>query len=122
MSVYVLQTVGIPAIVRARGFNQIGLSSPPPLEVAQACSGLRMMTVFYAMCIGALLYPPRTVVEKNRAGRQCVPIAIVSSVARITLTGMLQEWVSVLAAHFFHENLGVLMVIPAFLLIWSEWS
>ena len=52
MSVYVLQTVGIPAIVRGRTINEIR-SSPPPLEVAQACSGLRMMTVFFAMCIGA---------------------------------------------------------------------
>jgi hypothetical protein len=49
-----------------------------------------------------------------------VPIAILCNVARIVLTGMLQEWVSVSVAYFIHDYAGWWMMVPAMLLIWGE--
>jgi exosortase len=120
ITAYILQTLGIPAIVQGAGSNVIQLPSGPPLEVARACSGLSMMTVFYAMCIGACFVLKEPLWKKIVLIISAAPIAVVSNVARITVTGLLQEWISVNAGHFFHEHLGVLMVIPAMLLIWGE--
>jgi exosortase len=120
MSVYSLQTMGIPAIVSGDGSNVIQLSDPAnKLNVAEACSGLRMMTVFYAMCIGACFVIREPWWKKVVLVVSAAPIAIISNVSRITLDGMLTEWISPRAGSFVHEW-GVLMVIPAILLVWGE--
>jgi len=120
MSVYTLQTLGVPAIVSGDQSNVIQLSNPPPLGVAEACSGLRMMTVFYAICIGACFVLREPLWKKIILVISAAPIAVISNVARISVAGMMQEWVSVGAGHVFHDWFGVLMVVPAILLIWGE--
>ena len=78
-----------------RGSNVIQLSQPEnKLEVARACSGLRMMTVFFAICVGASFLLRMPVWKKIILIVSAVPIAIISNVLRIVLTGMLYEWVS----------------------------
>ena len=79
-----------------------------------------MLTVFFAMCIGACFVLREPIWKKIVLIASAAPIAILSNVARITVTGVLIEWVSVSAGHFFHDRLGVLMVVPAILLIWGE--
>src|SRR5208337_4371239 len=65
MSVYVLQTIGIPAIALGEGSNVIQLTKAEnQLEVARACSGLRMMTLFFAVCVGACFVLRLTVWKK----------------------------------------------------------
>ncbi len=120
ITVYVLQTLGIPAIVQGAGSNVIQIPVQPPLEVARACSGLSMMTVFYAISIGLCFVLREPLWKKIVLIVSAAPIAVISNVARITVTGMLQEWVSVNVGQFFHHYLGVLMVIPALLLMWGE--
>jgi exosortase len=49
-SVYLIQTLGIPCV---RMENSIQLSDMPnPLNVAEACSGIRMLMLFFALCLG----------------------------------------------------------------------
>ena len=120
ITVYVLQTLGIPAIVQGAGSNVIQLPTTEPLEVARACSGLSMMTVFYAISIGLCLILREPLWKKLVLIASAVPIAVISNVARITITGILQEKISVGVGQFFHHYLGVLMVIPALLLMWGE--
>ena len=82
MSVYVLQTLGIPAIALGEGSNVIQLSEPDnKLEVARACSGLRMMTLFFAVCVGASFLLRVPVWKKIVLIVSAVPIAIISNVA-----------------------------------------
>jgi exosortase len=121
MSLYLLQTIGIPAIVRGELSNVIQLSDPNnKLEVAQACSGLRMMTLFFAICVGACFVLRVPFWKKIILVLSAAPIAIVSNVARITLTGVLAEWVSPEAGHFVHDKAGFLMMPLAMLMIWGE--
>lgn len=59
-STFTLQTLGIPAISEG---NVIWLTEKP-LGVAQACSGLRMMTSFFALAAGVAIVIERPLWEK----------------------------------------------------------
>ena len=123
MSVYVLQTVGIPAIVPGEAGNLIQLSKPEyQLEVARTCSGLRMMTLFFAICVGYSFVLRAPIWKKILLIVSAVPIAIISNVLRIVLTGILYEWWSKSVGDFVHDYAGWLMMIWAMLMIWGELS
>jgi exosortase len=120
ITVYVLQTLGVPAITQGARSNVIQLTLPPPLEVERACSGLSMMTVFFAMCIGACFILREPLWKKIVLIVSAAPIAVICNVARISVTGMLHEWISPAAGSVFHDWFGYLEVIPALFLIWGE--
>ena len=89
-SVYSLQTLGISALVRGDQGNVIQLPDPcPPLEVERACSGLSMLTLFFAVCVGAAFVMRVRWWEKAIILVSAVPIAVFSNVVRITLHGAL---------------------------------
>ena len=113
--------MGIPAIALGEASNVIQLSEPNnKLEVARACSGLRMMTVFFAICVGVSFLLRVPIWKKIILIVSAVPIAIISNVLRIVLTGMLYEWVSADVGNFIHDYAGWWMMIPAMLMIWGE--
>jgi exosortase len=117
MTVYVLQTVGVAAIASG---NVIQLSDPQnKLNVAEACSGLRMMTVTYAVCVGACFVLREPLWKKIVLVVSAAPIAVISNVARISMTGMLKEWISPQVGDIFHDWFGYLEVVPAMLLVWG---
>jgi exosortase len=125
ITVYVLQTLGVPAIIQGAGSNVIQLPAHPPLpspllEVEKACSGLSMLTVFYAMCVGACFVLRAPLWKKIVLIVSAAPIAVICNVARITVTGLLYEWINPDAGKVFHDWFGYLEVIPALLLIWGE--
>lgn len=121
MSVYVLQTLGIPAIALGDASNVIQLSKPEDkLEVARACSGLKMMTVFFAICVAVSFLMQAPVWKRILLIVSAVPIAIISNVARIVLTGVLYECWSQNVGNFIHDYAGWWMMIPAMLMIWGE--
>ena len=62
LSTFVIQTIGIAAVAQG---NVIQLAERP-LEVARACSGLRMMMLFFALCIGARLHYASPIMGKTR--------------------------------------------------------
>jgi exosortase len=121
MSVYVLQTMGIAAIAMGEGSNVIQLSKPEnQLEVARACSGLRMLTLFFAVCVGASFLFREPIWKKIVVLVSALPIAIISNVMRIVLDGMLTEWISPSVGEFVHDWAGVVMMPLAMLMIWGE--
>ncbi len=123
MSVYVLQTIGIPAIALGEGSNVIQLSKPENLlEVERACCGLRMLTLFFAVCVGTSFVLRVPAWKKIILVVSAIPIAIISNVLRLVVTGMLCEWVSKNVGMFFHDNTGWIMMIWAMLIIWGEMS
>jgi exosortase len=120
MSTYALQTLGIPAIESG---NVIRLSAPEnQLEVERSCSGLRMLTMFIAICVGTSFVLRAPVWKKIVVLVSSVPIAIISNVMRIVVTGMLFEWVSKDVGNFIHDWAGWWMMILAMLMIWAEMS
>ena len=74
---YLLQTVGIPAVAIG---NVIHLSEPPPIEVVQACSGLRMLICFLAITFGAAFVTDWGILERMVIVLSGIPIAVASNV------------------------------------------
>ncbi len=87
-STFLLQTLGIAAI-RDGNLVYVG-SSGTAMNVAEACSGLQMLTIFGAMSFAvALLSPHRPMWQRVTIVVSAVPIALAVNVARITTTGLL---------------------------------
>lgn len=106
-SVYAMQTLGLPATAEGNiisvGHEQIG--------VAEACSGLRMLMVFFALAVAVAILSRRPMWERLIVVASAVPIALLSNVVRITATATLlaanhAEW----ADYVFHELGGLLMM------------
>jgi exosortase len=125
ISVFVIQTLGI--MCHPAG-NVIYLTSGP-IEVAQACSGLRMMMMFFALCIGVAFVVKKPLWEKLVIIASAAPIAIVSNVARIVVTGicleMARRWPGLMdsenAMKVIHDWAGYLIEMPCgMLLLWVE--
>ncbi|MEN6451574.1 MAG: exosortase/archaeosortase family protein [Thermoguttaceae bacterium] len=124
LSVFVIQTVGIAAVPDGIVIQL----TDKPLRVAEACSGLRMLSMFLAFCIGAAFIVRKPLWEKLLLVASAVPIAIAANVARIVLTAVCCEiarhWPSLVtsdkAEHVIHDYAGLLMPIIGLLLLWLE--
>ena len=124
MSVFITQTLGIAAV---RQGHLIVLTTGP-LNVDEACSGMRMMMLFFAVCVGAVCVLRVRVWEKVLILLSAAPIAVCANVARITLTAIFYEiahrWPSVMspqfADKFFHDMAGLLMMPLALMILWGE--
>jgi exosortase/archaeosortase family protein len=89
------------------------------LEVAQACSGLRLFSGILAVTFAFLVVFRRPLWEKLVLICAAVPIAIVSNVARIVATGLLyQATDNVWARGWAHDWAGGGMVLMAAALFW----
>ena len=116
-SVFLIQTMGIPAASQG---NAIHLSEGPPLEVANVCSGLRMLMLFVTCCVGAAFILRGPLWQKIVIVLSAVPIAIFANVARITATGIQREyWNSDYLNEHFHDMAGLAMMPLALLLTWG---
>ena len=80
------------------------------------------MTLFFAVCVGASFLLRVPVWKKILLIISAVPIAIISNVVRIVLTGVLTEWVNADVGNFIHDKAGWLMMPLAMLMIWGEMS
>lgn len=101
-----LQTLGLPAL---REGNIIVLDGAE-LGVEDACSGLKMLIVFGAMAMAVALLARRRLLERVLILASAVPIAILSNVARITLTALAVGIVGERALHVSHDLAGWLMM------------
>ena len=106
-STYLLQTLGFPALAEG---NVIALNGYK-LGVVEACSGLGMLLLFFAVCAGAALVTRRPGFDRAVMVASAVPIAVACNVARVTATGVLHEWAGARAARVvFHDLAGWLMM------------
>ncbi len=116
-STYVLQTLGLPAVASG---NVIHLSDHP-IDVAAACSGLRMLMTSAALTFGLAFVLKRPVWERLIVLVSAVPIALAVNVIRITVTGLCYEYLSPeIAEKIFHDVAGLLMMPLAVGLLWLE--
>ncbi|MCC6126731.1 MAG: exosortase/archaeosortase family protein [Pirellulales bacterium] len=90
-SAYLIQTFGIPAM---RSGVVIQLRDMP-LNVAEACSGIRMLMLFFALCVGgAFLMKKNPWWERLLIVASAIPIAVAANVVRLTLIALFSEMVS----------------------------
>ena len=116
-SVYIIQTMGIPATAQG---NVIHLTEGQ-LGVVEACSGLRMLMLFFAVCVGAAFLLKQPWWEKVVIVLSAVPIAVLANVFRIALTAFLHDLVSTeLADVVFHNGAGLLMMPVAIAMLSGE--
>jgi exosortase len=115
-STYTLQTLGFPAISE----GNIIMLNESRIGVVEACGGLSMLIVFFALATAVALMVERDLKQKLLIVASAVPIAIVANVARITATALLQEWAGRGVADFFHDLAGWFMMPVALALLWLE--
>jgi exosortase len=85
-----------------------------PLEVAEACSGIRsLMSLFMLAVVLGYFTETRTPVRVLIA-LAAVPIAVIANAARVAGTGLASYWISPAAADgFFHTFSGWIMFVVA---------
>jgi exosortase len=122
ITVYTIQTLSIPA---AREGNLIHLPEGE-LNVVEACSGLRMLMLFFAVCVGAAFIIRRPRWEKVVIVGSAVPIAIFANVMRLTITAiayqLAHQWSmgTETIDEYAHDFAGWFMMPLAMLVLWGE--
>ncbi len=116
-STAIFQLAGLPAVSE----GNVILIEDLRLGVAEACSGLGMLLIFVALSFGFAAVVSRPLLDRTILVVSSIPIAVVSNVVRITLTGFLHVWVgSRLADMVFHDLAGWLMMPLALVMLWLE--
>lgn len=117
VSTFALQTLGLEA---HREGNQIILGEMH-LGVVDACSGLRMLTIFCALAVGMVMVGKRTWWENAVILGSAIPIALAVNSIRITVTGVLFQFAdSEFAERVFHDWAGLLMMPLAIGMLYLE--
>jgi exosortase len=118
-STFILQTMGVAAFREGNVLNVAGES----LFIADACSGLRMLTVFCALAVAMVFLVERPWWDKFIILLSAVPIALAVNIVRITVTGLLYVWVgpeSHFAKQLGHNWAGYFMMPLALIFLWVE--
>lgn len=118
-STFVLQTLGMAA------FRQGNLITIPgsELNIAEACAGLRMGTIFAAMAVFMVFIIERPWWDKFVILLSAIPIALLVNIIRITVTGLLY-WITGpdnhIAHKLGHDWAGLFMMPLALGFLWLE--
>jgi exosortase len=116
-STYLLQTMGFPALSE----GNVIIINDSKIGVAEACNGLGMLVVFFALTTAIAFIVVRPLWEKVLIVLSAVPIALAANVIRITMRGMLGEWFGEHVAQVvFHDWGGWLMMPLALVMLWLE--
>jgi exosortase len=116
-SCYALQTLGLPAVPE----GNVILLNDSRIGIVEACSGLRMLVVFFALSTAVALVIHRSLWERLVVVGSAVPIALFSNLVRIVATGVLHQTAGPrFADDFFHDLGGWLMMPLALMLLWVE--
>jgi exosortase len=116
-STYVMQTLGLPALAE----GNVILLNEHQIGIVEACSGLRMLVVFFALSTAVVLLVQRHWIDRLLILASAVPIALASNIIRITGTGIMYDaGFSEMANHFFHDAAGWLMMPIGLSFLWLE--
>jgi exosortase len=119
-STFALQTMGIAA-VREGNRIDVGEFGQTQLGVVDACSGLRMSTIFLALAVAITLVTKRPWWERAIIILSAIPIALFVNVVRITVTGVLYLTSGKeIAEAVFHDLAGWIMMPMALGLLFLE--
>lgn len=117
LSTEALQFVGQPAISEGNTIWVEGLTSP--LNVADACSGLRILVGVFALAFAYVLFTRWEWWQKLLVLGAAVPVALVANSLRIVATGLISKHVSSEAAYrFTHDFAGLVMIPVAATMFW----
>lgn len=87
----------------------------PPLDVAEACSGMRLLLAFLALGVAMAYLHYRPMWQRLILLASTIPIAIFCNIVRVTITGFIYILVSPKYAQgIYHDLLGMAMLPLAF--------
>jgi exosortase len=116
-STFLLQTIGFAAFAEGHVIRMGEIR----IGVVEACSGLSMLLIFFALSTAVVLLTQRTVLEKGVILLSAIPIALIANVTRIFATGIVHRTIgSEWAEYVFHDLAGWLMPLLALGLLWVE--
>ncbi len=104
--------------------SQLGLISQAgvqrQLTVAEACSGMRLLMAFVALGVAMAYLDYKPVWQRVVLVLAAVPIAVFCNVLRVTITCSMYYFDKPeFGQKFMHTFTGILMLIPAFLMLWA---
>ena len=121
-STFVLQTLGIAAFRTGNLISVPGMGQP--LNVAEACAGLRMATIFGALAVAMVFIIDRPWWDKLVILLSAIPIALIVNIVRITVTAILTMWAgqdNYAVQKICHDYAGYVIMMPlALALLWLE--
>jgi exosortase len=89
----------------------------PPINVAEACSGMRLLMAFVALGVAMAYLYQRPLWQKLVLLVSTVPIAIICNIVRVVITGFIYVFMSQeYAQGIYHDLLGLAMLPLAFAL------
>jgi exosortase len=107
-AVFCLELLGVPV---SREGNVLTLSNKTTIAVAEACSGLRMLTAFVVVGATLAFVVRRPVWQKAILVFSSIAVAILANTLRLVATALLYEHVGGdVARRFFHDFAGVTMM------------
>lgn len=90
-----------------------------PLNVADACSGMRLLTAFLALGVAMAYLHRRPIWQRMILLASTIPIAIFCNIVRVTVTGFIYVLVDPkYTKGIYHDGLGLAMLPLAFVLYW----
>jgi exosortase len=107
-STFVMQVIGLPALADG---NVIQVNDVQ-INVIEACSGLRMLFVFFAFATATAIVIRRPLLDRIIVVLSAAPIAVLSNIARITVTGVLHQTTSSEIANVFFHNVAGWLMMP----------
>lgn len=84
-----------------------------PLNVAEACSGMRMVVAFYALSVWVALTWCRLWWQRIALFLLAGPVAVLMNMIRVAVLGLLSLWNEDLATGQAHTLIGTLLLIPS---------
>jgi len=108
LSCWTLQFLGQPAIAAG---NTI-LIGDQQMEVAEACSGLRIFVGIFALAVAYVICVRRPWWERALLLLSALPVALIANATRIVVTGLLYQLVSGEAAQKFSHDISGWVSIP----------
>jgi exosortase len=112
-----IQTLGLDAY---REGNKIILNDNQVLGVVDACSGLRMLTIFVWLALMIVLVGGGEWWEKAIIAASAIPIALVVNAIRITVTAVMYTIDPETAEKIFHDWAGYFMMPMALAFLFLE--
>jgi exosortase len=117
-SVFLLEAFGVRL---GQEGNVIMLNESIPMAVAEACSGLRMLTAFVIVAAFMAYMVNRSRRQKAVLLLSSIPVAVMCNILRLCVTAVLFLLVSAeVAEKFFHDFAGLAMMPIAVLLMFGE--
>lgn len=117
VATFLLQLAGIPAFAQ----GNVVVLREARVDVVAACSGLRILMLCIAICVGTIMITRRTWGERALIVASAIPIALLANITRLTATALAYElFGNRVPEATVHDVAGYLMMPGAVALLWLE--